>query len=132
MDRIKEFAIANIARVDFVTQEDEPKVYKLIDVASEAESIAYLSEGEQDVLRIKNTIKAQNNTEDIVLGYDNRFVNATLVPEILALVDGGELTYGADDEVEEYIAPELGSPVERQKFTTRVYTEEKDGDGSTV
>ena len=85
---IKEFAIANITRVDFITQEDEPKIYSLVDVASEAESIAYLSEGEEKVLRVKNTIKAQNNTEDIVLGYDNKFVNATLIPEILARVDG--------------------------------------------
>jgi len=134
-ETIKEFAIANITRVDFITQGDEPKTYSLVDVASEAESIAYLSEGEEKVLRVKNTIKAQNNTEDIVLGYDNKFVNATLIPEILALVDGGELVYGVDGEedvVKEYIAPELGKAVERQPFTTKVYTEEKDGDGSTV
>lgn len=131
MANIKEFPIANISRVDLITEEETPQTYTLIDIASEAESIAYLSEGTQAALRVKNTIKAQNNTEDIVLGYDIRLVNATLVPEALALVDGGDLTK-EDEKVSKYEAPELGAPVERKSFTTKIYTEEKDGDGSTV
>lgn len=131
---IREFAIANIARVEIVTEEEVPKTYILTDVASDAEATAYLSQGEEKSLRIKNTIKAQNKTEDIVMGYDLKLISATMIAEILALVDGGKLTYDEEDEdkVVAYNAPVLGEAVERTRFTTNIYTEEKDADGSTI
>ena len=58
-----EFALANIARVEIVTEEDVPQTFILNDVASNAEVTAYLSEGEEQILRVKNTIKAQNKTK---------------------------------------------------------------------
>lgn len=122
-----EFPLANIARVEMETEETVPKQYRLTDVASEAEVVAYVSEGEEKPLRVKNTIKAQNNTEDIVMGYDVKLVAATMVPEILALVDGGIW----DETNKKYSAPPIGSPVERTLFTLNIYTEEKDADGST-
>lgn len=123
-----EFPLANIVRVDIETEEDIPEKYSLTDVYSEAEATAFLSEGEEKELRVKNTIKAQNNTEDIVKGYDIRLLSITMVPEILALVDGGKW-----DEIErEYTAPPIGVPVERTPFTMHVFTEEKDADGSTL
>ena len=127
-ETIKEFPLANIARVEIVTEEDVPRTFVLTDVASEAEVTAYLSEGEEKILRIKNTIKAQNKTEDIVLGYDINLSAATFIPEILAIVDGGEW----DDTTQKYTAPLVGSPVERIPFRMNIYTEEKDGDGSTI
>lgn len=122
-----EFPLANIARVEIITEEDVPKEYRLTDVASEAEVTAYVSEGEEKELRVKNTIKAQNKTEDIVMGYDVKLVSATMIPEILALVDGGTW----DPTGKKYSAPPIGSPVERTLFTLNIYTEEKDADGST-
>lgn len=123
-----EFPLANIARVEIITEETVPKEYRLIDVATDAEVIAYLSQGEEKALRVKNRIKAQNNTADIVMGYDIKLVSATMIPELLALIDGGEW----DSEEKIYSAPVIGSPVERTLFTMNIYTEEKDGDGSTV
>lgn len=127
-----ELPIANIARVEIVTEEETPKTYSLIDVASEAEATAYLSEGEEDILRVKNTIKAQNNTEDIVMGYDIRLLSATMIGELLALVDGGEVTTDEEGAIIKYVAPVIGGTVTRQLFTTNIYTEVKDADGSTV
>ncbi len=123
-----EFALANIARVEIVTEEEEPKTFILNDVASNADVTAYLSEGQEKILRVKNTIKAQNKTEDIVLGYDIKLAAATFIPEILAIVDGGKW----DSAAKKYTAPVVGEPVERIPFRTNIYTEEKDGDGSTV
>ena len=122
-----EFPLANIARVEIVTEETEPKEYRLTDVASDAEAIAYLSQGQEKELRVKNVIKAQNKTEDIVMGYDTKLVSATMVPEVFALVDGGTWTPAS----KKYEAPPIGVPVERTPFTMNIYTEEKDGDGST-
>lgn len=127
-ESVKEFPLANIVRVEIETEEEIPKRYRLTDVASEAEITAFISEGEEQELRVKNTIKAQNKTEDIVKGYDIRLVSATMVPEILALVDGG--TWDATEK--KYSAPVVGEPVNRTPFTMNVYTEEKDVDGGTL
>src|SRR5690554_2350067 len=95
---VKEFPLANIVRVEIETEEETPAQYRLTDVASEAEITAYVSEGEEKELRVKNVIKAQNKTEDIVMGYDIKLVSATMVPEILALVDGGALRYDGTEQ----------------------------------
>lgn len=131
---VKEFPLANIVRVEIETEEETPKQYRLTDVASEAEITAYVSEGEEKELRVKNTIKAQNKTEDIVMGYDIKLVSATMVPEILALVDGGALRYDTEDsaKVVGYDAAPVGAPVERKLFTMHIYTEEKDTSGDSV
>lgn len=128
MSTIKEFALANIVRVDIETEEEIPVTYTLTDVAREAEVTAFISEGTENELRVKNTIKAQNKFEDIVKGYDIRLVSATMIPEILALIDGGTW----DSLSKKYTAPVVGSPVNRTPFTLHIYTEEKDADGSTI
>ncbi len=128
-----EFPLANIVRVEIETEETTPKQYRLTDVASEAEVTAFVSEGQENELRVRDTIIAQNNTEDIVKGYDIKLVSATMVPEVLALVDGGALRVDAEDPtgVLGYDAPPVGAPVNRKPFTMNIYTEEKDTDGST-
>lgn len=131
---VREFSLANIIRVEVETEEETPKKYRLTDVASEANVEAYVSEGEEKELRVKNVIKAQNKTEDIVMGYDTTLVSVTMVPEILALVDGGELRYDDvdPDKIIGYDAPAIGEPVERTPFTLHIYTEEKDTNGDTL
>ncbi len=128
MSQVQEFALANIARVDVVTEGDNPDAYTLIDVMSEANIEARINEGEEQALRVKNIIKAQNRTEDIVMGYDITLTSVTMQPELLALIDGG--TWDGTDK--KYTAPVIGSPVERKRFTLKVYTEEKDTDGDTT
>lgn len=133
-DEVKEFPLANIVRVDIKTEEEVPKQYRLTDVASEAEVTAYVSEGEEKELRVKNVIKAQNKTEDIVKGYDTKLISATMIPEILALIDGGTLRYDDLDpaKVVGYDAPAIGEVVERTPYTMDIYTEEKDTNGDTL
>ena len=134
-ENVEEFALANIVRVEVETEEEVPKQYRLTDVATEAEVIAFVSEGNESELRVKNTIKAQNKTENIVKGYDIKLLAASMVPQILALIDGGALRYtGTEPDLvlAGYDAPVVGVPVTRKPFTLKVYTEEKDTDGSTL
>lgn len=134
-ENVEEFALANIVRVEVETEETTPKQYRLTDVATEAEVLAFISEGTEEELRVKNVIKAQNNTEDIVKGYDIKLLAASMVPEILALIDGGELRFtgtAPDLVLAGYDAPVVGTPVTRKQFTLKVYTEEKDTDGTTL
>jgi hypothetical protein len=127
MATVQEFALANIARVDIETEETTPKTFTLIDMASEANIEAYVSEGEEKELRVKNVIKALNKTEDIVMGYDVTLTSVTMQPEVLALVDGGTW----DELTKKYTAPPIGSPVTRTPFSLKVYTEDKDTNGDT-
>lgn len=121
--------LANIVRVEMEINDgmDGPIIYRMTDVATEAESIAYVSEGEEKPLRVKNKIIAQNNTEDILLGYDIRLVNVKLIQEVFAIIDGGEVK-----EDGSYEGPEVGKVVERTPFKLRVYTEEKDVNGDIL
>lgn len=125
---IEEQAIANIARVDITTEEDIPATYTLTEVATEATVEAAISEGIDEELRIKNTIKAQNKTLDLVKGYDITLTSATMIPEILALVDGGVW----DEEEKEYKGPAIGEAFTRTKFKIDIFAEQKGADGDTI
>lgn len=124
----KNFALANIARVDIIEEKEEgAKTYALLEVASKAEASAYISAGIDEELRVKNTIHAQNKTEDITKGYEVALSTVRAVMEVLALVDGGTW----DGSGNKYTGPVAGSVTERQPFTMKVYTEDKDYNGET-
>lgn len=90
---MQEFALANIVRVDVTTT---TATHSLTDVATQAEAEGFVSEGAEDMLRVKNTIKALNRFEDILMGFNITLTTATMVPEILALIDGGTLRKAAE------------------------------------
>lgn len=125
MAKTKDMALANIAAVQIVTEEDVPVTHTLIEVASKAEASAYISAGQDEELRVKNTIHAQNKTEDIVKGYEIGFSTVKAFLPVLALVDGGEW----DDASGKYTGPVAGKPTERTQFTLNVYTEDLDYNG---
>ena len=83
-------AIANIERVDIITEENPPRVMSF-DTASEASAEAQISAGSEKELRIKNQILAQNLTEDIVKGFTLSLTDSTFSPDVFALIDGGQL-----------------------------------------
>lgn len=126
-ENIEEQAIANIARVDIVTEEATPVTYSLTEVATEASVEATISEGIDEELRVKDSIKAQNKTKDLVKGYDITLTSATMVPEILALIDGGTW----NEVEEEYKGAPIGVPFDRTKFTIHIFAEKKGTDGDT-
>ena len=124
-------AIANIERIDIITEEEEPRVFSF-DTASEASAEAQISAGAENELRIKNQILAQNITEDIVKGFNISFTDSTFSPEVFALVDGGESTVDSNENFAKYSAPTAGEVVSRVKSTFAVYASEKDYDGNSL
>lgn len=122
---IKTMALANIAAVQIVTEGENPVTHELIEVASKAQASAYISAGQDEELRVKNTIHAQNKTEDIVKGYEIALSTVKAVLPILALVDGGKW----DEEKKKYTGPVAGIPTERTLFTLKVFTEDLDYNG---
>lgn len=125
--------LVNIVLAEVITEDTVPETW-YFDTAQEANIDPNLSEGEENVLRIKNKILATNRTEDIVVGYDTTLSANTLLPELFAIVDGGKLVYDSvdTDKVVSYDAPLAGIPVKRKSFTLNLYTEEKDIDGETL
>lgn len=126
-------ALVNIVRAEIVTEETDPKTFAF-DTAEEAKLEPAVSEGEENILRVKNRIVATNRTEDIAYGYEIDLSDNVLIPEILEVVDGGALRYDdvETDLVVGYDAPVSGQTVSRQLFTINLYTEEKDADGETL
>lgn len=125
-----QMAIANIERVDIITEETTPRVFSF-DTASDASAEAQVSAGAETELRIKNRILAQNITEDIVKGFNINLTDSVFSPEVFALVDGGASTV-SDDDFKKYTAPTAGEVVNRTKCSLAVYASEKDYDGNAL
>jgi hypothetical protein len=124
-------AIANIERIDIITEESAPRVFSF-DTASESSAEAQISAGAENELRIKNQILAQNITEDIVKGFNITFTDTTFSPEVFALVDGGQSTVDSEENFRKYSSPTAGEVVARIKCRLAVYAAEKDYDGNTL
>lgn len=123
-------AIVNIARAEIVTEEDVPRTF-VWETASKAGLEPTISEGNEEILRIKNRILATNRTEDILLGFLLTFSDNLFYGEIMSLVDGGIATYDEEDENKliKYESPIAGEVVEKTPFTLNIYAEDKDIDG---
>lgn len=124
-------AIANIERVDIITEETTPRVMSF-DTASEASAEAQISSGTENELRIKNQILAQNVTEDIVKGFNISLTDNTFSPDVFALVDGGQSSVDDSDSFTKYTAPTAGEAVSRVKAQLAIYSAEKDYDGGSL
>jgi hypothetical protein len=125
--------IVNIKKVEIITEETTPKTFTW-DTASECEQAPDISEGEETILRVKDTIYATDRTEDIVFGTTLTFKDNLFHPEVIEVIDGGTLTYDDvdTDKVVSYDPPVIGAPVSKKKFTLNIYTEEKDADGEIL
>ncbi len=126
-----ENAIANVCRVDIITDETTP-VKITMETNTDAGCEPVISEGKEEELRSKNRIIAQVMTEDLVKGYDLTLKDTVVVPEEFALIDGGTLTMAQGDTRFTYTGPQTGSVISRKKFVTDIWTEEKDTDGETI
>lgn len=126
---IRSLALANIVRAEIITEEASPRVMTFM-TGKKATATPKVSQGSENELRIKNTILANNDFEDIVTGYEIALEDSTFTPDVFALIDGGTSTENGDHV--SYAAPVAGSVVERTKFTLALYAAEKDYDGSDV
>lgn len=129
-EKVHEIPIANVARVEVVTEETSAKTY-VVETANEIALEAFVSEGEEKELRKLNRLIAQLRTEDIVKGYDITLKDLVIHPFVLAIVDGGQSTVSETGDFS-YDGPTMGEVVSRTPFTLNIYTEEKDTDGETA
>ena len=119
-EKIVQIPLANVARVELVTEETTPKTY-VVDTANEMKLEAFVSEGEEKELRKLNRLLAQLKTEDLTKGYDLTMKDMVMSPPVFALVDGGVSTTGAEGKFEGYTGPKMGEVVNRTPFTVNIY-----------
>ena len=67
-------------------------------------------------------------------GYDLKLEDPRLIPEILALIDGGTLATTGESDAKKttYSAPAAGKPVTRKKFDFYLYTSDRDTDADVI
>ena len=109
-EKIVQIPLANVARVELVTEETTPKTY-VVDTANEMKLEAFVSEGEEKELRKLNRLLAQLKTEDLTKGYDLTMKDMVMSPPVFALVDGGVSTVGTEGKFEGYTGPKMGEVV---------------------
>ncbi len=128
--QLEDKVICNIELVEIITGEEVPKTY-YFDTADEAVYSPDISEGNEDIKRIKNRIVAVNKTEDIQYGSSITLKDTCFQPEVLAIVDGGTIK-GTTGSVTGYSAPKNGEVVKRIPFTLNLYTAEKGTEGEVI
>ena len=128
--QLEDKIICNIEKVEIVTEDETPVTYTF-DTAEEANYSPDISEGAENIKRIKNRIVAVNKTEDLQYGSTINLKDACFQPEVLAVIDGGTVTKQTE-KITGYTAPLSGAPVVRKAFTLNIYTSEKGTDGSNA
>ena len=126
---LEERVLANIVRAEII-DEGAGDTY-VFTTASEASIKPFVSEGTEKIHRVKNTILGTLRYEDILLGYEIKLINNTFCPELLALVDGGEIETDDEGNFAKYSSPVVGEVTQRKALTVNLYTEEVDCDGET-
>ena len=130
-EKVQEIPIANVARVEVVTEETTARTF-VVSTANEAKIEAFVSEGEEKELRKGNRLLAQLKTDDLIKGYDITLKDLTMNPQVFAIIDGGTSAVNAETSAfESYTGPKVGEVLSRTPFTLNIYTEEKDGDGES-
>lgn len=127
---LQDKVIANIELVEIITEETSAKTYSF-DTADEANYSPDISEGSENLLRVKNRIVATNKTEDIQYGSSITLKDTSFQPQVLEVVDGGTLKKTAE-EITGYASPVVGEIVSRKLFTLNIYTSERGTDGEVI
>lgn len=122
--------IVNIVRAELVTEEQQPRVLSF-ETLSSAVPEPHISEGEESELRIRNTILAQEQLEDIIKGYNITLKDCVMSRELLEVIDGGE-SVSIMDNATGYKAPVAGKTSCRVHFTLNLYAAEKDYAGDST
>lgn len=123
--------LANLERVDIITGETTPKLITGT-TANEATIEPEINEGTREALRSKNRILAQNNFEDLVIGYNVTLRELQFSPEQFAVFDGGTYTPEQEGDGYTYTGPSMGAVVNRTPVTLDLWCSEKDGDGEAL
>ena len=110
----------SITDIEAVVIKTATKHY-MIKTGTEASMKARVDAGQKKVLRKRNTLLAQNNTADLIMGYDIELTDLLTHYEVVALLEGGAVIKDDDGKVTGYSGPVAGEEVVLTPFTLEVY-----------
>lgn len=97
-----------IEEIDPLTQLPTKNSAKFfVDTAETAELEAVVSEGDEEIKRNDTRILAIVRTPDLLYGYDLTFTDNTFDPEIVALIEGGDVRRDSSQNIVGYDSPML-------------------------
>ena len=81
-----------------------------------------ISEGEQNQLIVNNVLIAQKRAKDVVTGCNIKLKDNVFAPDIVQILQGGEVTYDGLGNFESYSAPLAGEDYKQEVFDLTLYT----------
>lgn len=123
--------LTDVEMVQVVTKESQPRIFTF-DTSDEVTTEEIVEEGKDRPLQIKNKIVANVPAEDLVLGYDLKFKDNVMCPELLHVMQGGTLTYETEGGAfKSYEPPAIGTTRNKVALDVITYTAEVSTDGKT-
>ncbi|MGL4253155.1 MAG: hypothetical protein ACRCR2_03730 [Fusobacteriaceae bacterium] len=122
--------LTDVKMVQVITKDTVPVTYSF-DTSDEVDTEEVVEEVKDRPLTIKSRLIANVPGEDIVMGYDLKFKDNVMCPELLHLMQGGTLTYSSDGVFESYEAPPIGTRLSKKPFDVVTYSAEVDSAGET-
>lgn len=110
-----------------------------LDTASKIAVEPQMNEQEAVQLVVKQVLKAQKKAASTLTGNQITLTDNVFTPELVLLLQGGEIKYAIDPETEEptdeiigYEPPAAGSAVQKKVFTLRAYSAVYDAAGNIL
>lgn len=127
---LSSMALSDVSKIRLVTKDGTNREY-IFDSSTDFEANEVIQEGEEKPLIIKGVLRANKPAEDTLLGHDIKLLDSLFTPEVLCLLQGGEIEVGENGKFKKYLPPRVGEKVTKVKFDTEIYSAIVENDGET-
>ena len=127
---LNSMALSDVSMIRLVTKDGNNKEY-IFTSSTDFEAEEVIQEGEEKPLIVKGVLVANKPAKDTLLGHDIKLVDNLFTPEVLCLLQGGEIETGEDGEFKKYLPPIVGEESVKIKFDTEIYSAIVEKDGET-
>ena len=127
---LSSMALSDVSLIRLLTKGSVKKEY-LFTSSTDFEAEEVIQEGEEKPLIIKGVLRANKPAKDTLLGHDIKLIDNLFTPEVLCLLQGGEIEAGEDGKFKKYLPPIVGEDVVKEKFDMEIYSAIIENDGET-
>ena len=127
---LSSMALSDVSLIRLLTKGSVKKEY-LFTSSTDFEAEEVIQEGEEKPLIIKGVLRANKPAKDTLLGHDIKLIDSLFTPEVLCLLQGGEIEAGEDGKFKKYLPPIVGEDVIKTKFDMEIYSAIVENDGET-
>ena len=113
--QLSSMALSDVSLIRLVTKDGKNNVYRFTS-STDFEAEEVIEEGEEKPLIIKGVLRANKPAKDTLLGHDIKLIDSLFTPEVLCLLQGGEVETNEDGSFKKYLPPIVGEDVVKTKF----------------